>query len=106
MHVWLIPAVLCRYSEFPNQEAFFAAAKKSPRIIAHFYRGTTRFCEIVDAHMERLAPKHLETRVGGLTLSNTYQSVRHPPFSFVASALAVPVPTIHSLSIHAAHGWL
>ena len=41
---------------------FFNAAKKSARMVVHFYRGVTPRCEIVDAHFERLAPKHLETR--------------------------------------------
>lgn len=59
-----MPGSMLSYSELPNQQAFFEAAKKSPRVICHFYRPTTRHCEVVDAHMERLAPKHLETRVG------------------------------------------
>ena len=41
---------------------FFAAAKKSERMIVHFYRPTTARCEIVDAHFARLAPEHLESR--------------------------------------------
>lgn len=53
-----------RYSELPNQQAFFEAAKKSPRLVVHFYRPTTRYCQTVDAHLERLAARHLETRVG------------------------------------------
>lgn len=51
------------YSELPNQQAFFDAAKQSPRVVVHFYRPTTRYCQVVDAHFERLAPRHLETRV-------------------------------------------
>lgn len=51
------------YSELPNQQAFFEAAKKSPRMVVHFYRPTTRYCQVVDAHFERLAARHLETRV-------------------------------------------
>lgn len=50
------------YSELPNQQAFFEAVKRSPRMIVHFYRPTTHYCEVVDAHMERLAATHLETR--------------------------------------------
>lgn len=52
-----------RYSELPDQQAFFDAAKKSQRIVAHFYRPSTKYCQILDAKMERLAPKHLETKV-------------------------------------------
>lgn len=69
IEVCVCGACLVRYSELPNQEAFFQAAKKSPRVICHFYRPTTRYCEIVDMHMERLAPKHMETRVSQRSLS-------------------------------------
>ncbi len=31
-------------------------------MVVHFYRGVTPRCEIVDAHFEKLAPRHLETR--------------------------------------------
>ena len=57
------PVIVYRYTELPDQQAFFNAAKRSPRIICHFYRPTTRYCQVVDAHMERLAHSHLETRV-------------------------------------------
>ncbi|CAE7726045.1 unnamed protein product, partial [Symbiodinium microadriaticum] len=45
-----------------DPKEFFNAAKKSARMVVHFYRGVTPRCEIVDAHFEKLAPKHLETR--------------------------------------------
>ena len=41
---------------------FFNAAKKSSRMIVHFYRSVTPRCQIVDAHFEKLAPNHLEAR--------------------------------------------
>lgn len=31
-------------------------------MVVHFYRSVTPRCQIVDAHFERLAPRHLETR--------------------------------------------
>ena len=31
-------------------------------MVVHFYRGVTPRCEIVDAHFQKLAPAHLETR--------------------------------------------
>ena len=31
-------------------------------MVVHFYRGVTPRCEIVDAHFQKLAPTHLETR--------------------------------------------
>mmetsp|Transcript_11863 Transcript_11863/g.30094 ORF Transcript_11863/g.30094 Transcript_11863/m.30094 type:complete len:247 (-) Transcript_11863:1553-2293(-) len=41
---------------------FFQTSKESDRIIYHFYRPTTRYCDIFHAHLEKLAQKHLETK--------------------------------------------
>eukprot|EP00980_Cylindrotheca_fusiformis_P012614 scaffold3084_cov144-Cylindrotheca_fusiformis.AAC.62 len=41
---------------------FFQAAKESDRLVVHFYRPTTRFCDVFHAHLEKLAPKHMETK--------------------------------------------
>ena len=51
-----------RYLELTDTKEFFDAAKKSARMVVHFYRGVTPRCEIVDAHFQKLAPTHLETR--------------------------------------------
>lgn len=51
-----------RYLELTDTKEFFNAAKKSQRMVVHFFRSVTPRCEIVDAHLSRLAPKHLETR--------------------------------------------
>lgn len=48
--------------EINDTKEFFNAAKKSSRMVAHFYRSVTPRCQIVDAHFERLAQTHLETR--------------------------------------------
>jgi hypothetical protein len=45
-----------------DTKEFFNAAKKSQRLVVHFYRGVTFRCQIVDAHLQRLAETHLETR--------------------------------------------
>lgn len=50
------------YTELTDTKEFFNAAKRSPKMVVHFFRGVTPRCQIVDAHFERLAPKHLETR--------------------------------------------
>lgn len=50
------------YSELTDTKEFFNAAKKSARMCVHFYRGVTPRCVIVDAHFEKLAWSHLETR--------------------------------------------
>ena len=41
---------------------FFQASKESERMVIHFYRPTTRYCDAFHAHLAKLAPKHLETR--------------------------------------------
>jgi thiol-disulfide isomerase/thioredoxin len=45
-----------------DTKEFFNTAKKSQRVVVHFFRSVTPRCQIVDAHLERLAPKHTETR--------------------------------------------
>jgi hypothetical protein len=45
-----------------DTKEFFLAAKKSSRVVVHFYRGVTPRCQIVDAHFAKLAHDHVETR--------------------------------------------
>ena len=41
---------------------FFQASKESERMVVHFYRPTTRYCDVFHSHLAKLAPKHMETR--------------------------------------------
>lgn len=41
---------------------FFEASKVSERLVVHFYRPSTRFCDVFHSHLMKLTPKHLETR--------------------------------------------
>jgi hypothetical protein len=50
------------YSELGDQKDWFEAAKKSERMVTHFYRGSTWRCELVDKHIQAIAAKHLECR--------------------------------------------
>jgi hypothetical protein len=43
-------------------KAFFQASKESERMVVHFYRPTTRYCDVFHAHLAKLAPKHMETK--------------------------------------------
>ncbi|KAL9186340.1 hypothetical protein ACHAXT_005578 [Thalassiosira profunda] len=43
-------------------KSFFDAAKKSARVVVHFYRPTTRSCDAFHRALADLAPKHPETR--------------------------------------------
>jgi len=51
-----------KYTEVPDEKAFFDACKKSKKVVCHFYRDSTFRCKIVDKHLEILAPKYLETK--------------------------------------------
>ena len=50
------------YREGHDQKRFFEDLKGSARAAVHFYRPTTRRCEIVDKHFALLARKHMETK--------------------------------------------
>ena len=41
---------------------FFQMSKESDRIVIHFYRPSTRYCDHFHAHLSKLAEKHLETK--------------------------------------------
>lgn len=49
-------------NELTSEKEFFESAKKSDHMLCHFYRSTTKRCEIVDKHLAELAPKHIEAR--------------------------------------------
>lgn len=61
-HSPLTTSSMNRYLEVNDTKEFFNVAKKSTRVIVHFYRPTTPRCEIVDAHFQKLCQTHLETR--------------------------------------------
>ena len=50
------------YREVVDQKRFFEELKQSSRAIVHFYRPTTRRCEILDKHLDILARKHVESK--------------------------------------------
>jgi hypothetical protein len=43
-------------------KAFFDASKASSRMVVHFYRPSSRHCDVFHAHLEKLSKQHLETR--------------------------------------------
>ena len=45
-----------------DQKQFFAEVKESSLCVAHFYRSTTKHCAVVDMHLAKLAPAHMETK--------------------------------------------
>jgi hypothetical protein len=50
------------YRECHDQKQFFEEVKKEQRAVIHFYRPSTRRCEILDKHLAALAHKHIETK--------------------------------------------
>ena len=46
-----------------DQQEFFAAAKKSPRMVCIFTRNSNKYGKAMLEHMELLAQKHLEARI-------------------------------------------
>lgn len=55
-------------------KAFFHAAKESERLVVHFYRPTTRSCDIFHKHLTALALQHKETRFVKINVENCDQS--------------------------------
>merc|ERR1719181_1037807 len=45
-----------------EEKEFFDVAKKSERIVVHFWRESTWRCEIMDKHIKQLCQKHWRTR--------------------------------------------
>jgi len=45
-----------------EEKEFFDVAKKSDRVVIHFWRESTWRCEIMDKHLRQLAQKHWKTR--------------------------------------------
>ncbi|GLH12472.1 Viral IAP-associated factor homolog [Gryllus bimaculatus] len=50
------------YSELTEEKEFFDVAKKSQKIVCHFYKSDTPRCKIVDHHLKNLCRSHIETR--------------------------------------------
>jgi len=49
---------------------FFEESKKSSRLVVHFYRPTTRICDVFHSHLEKLAQQHLETKFVKINVEN------------------------------------
>lgn len=50
------------YDEVTSTKEFFNLCKTSDRVVCHFYRSSTKRCEIVDKHLQILCSRHLETK--------------------------------------------
>lgn len=50
------------YEQLPEEKMFFDVIKKSENVIVHFFTDTSQKSPIMDMHLKKLAPQHLETR--------------------------------------------
>jgi len=56
---------------------FFESAKKSECMVVHFYRKTTRLCDVFHKHLEKIASKHLECKFVCIDVENSNQGVTY-----------------------------
>ncbi|DBA03995.1 TPA: hypothetical protein N0F65_010648 [Lagenidium giganteum] len=50
------------YSLLTETQEFFDVIKKSDKVVVHFFTPQNSFCQLIDGHLQRLAPHHLEAR--------------------------------------------
>ncbi|RLN87265.1 hypothetical protein BBJ28_00015699 [Nothophytophthora sp. Chile5] len=50
------------YTTITDTHEFFETMKKSDKVVVHFFTPANAFCQLVDGHLTRLAPHHLETK--------------------------------------------
>lgn len=75
-------------------KAFFETTKQSDRAVVHFYRPSTRSCDVFHAHLAKLAPKHLETKFVKINVEGCDQN-NGGSASFLVERLGVVVmPTL------------
>ncbi|CAI5734667.1 unnamed protein product [Peronospora destructor] len=50
------------YTTIADTQEFFNVIKKSEKVVIHFFTPANAFCQLVDGHLTRLAPHHVETK--------------------------------------------
>lgn len=74
------------YEQLPEEKSFFDVVKKSDRVVVHFFTNTSSRSPIIDMHLKKLAPKHVETR---------FVSINAEKCPFLAEKLRVKtIPTL------------
>ena len=51
-----------KLEEIADEKQFFEEAKTNKLVVCHFYRSTTPYCLLLDQHLMKISPKHMETR--------------------------------------------
>jgi hypothetical protein len=73
---------------------FFEASKQSERLVVHFYRPTTRLCDVFHRHLAILAERHLETRFVKINVENC-DNASGSGASFLVERLGIVImPTV------------
>lgn len=75
-------------------KAFFEASKASQLMVVHFYRPSSRHCDVFHAHLEKLAQQHLETRFTKISVEGC-DGPDGGPASYLVDKLGIHVmPTL------------
>lgn len=73
--------------------AFFDATKQSERLVVHFYRPSTAYCDVFHKHLTTLAARHLETKFVKVNVQDC--DVSEKGASFLVQRLGIVVmPTL------------
>lgn len=73
-------------------KAFFEMAKESERCVVHFYRPTTRYCEVFHKHLAQIAQEHVETK---FVKVNVEPVTDHKGLQYLVEKLGIQVmPTV------------
>lgn len=51
-----------KLNDLADEKEFFEDVKRSKLMVVHFFRPGTKFCDVVDQHLSKIAAKHLETK--------------------------------------------
>lgn len=79
-------------------KAFFETAKQSERLVVHFYRPTTTYCDVFHKHLVTLAQQHLETKFVKLNVDTD-----SPGVAYLVETLGIHVmPTVLCIKLRKA----
>jgi hypothetical protein len=89
-------------------KTFFDITKQSERVVVHFHRPSTRTCQVVHAHLEKLASLHLETKFCKINVEACEEGINGA--SFLVQKLGIVVlPTLVLIQnrkvVHHLHGF-
>jgi thiol-disulfide isomerase/thioredoxin len=74
-------------------KAFFDATKKSDRLVVHFYRPSTMYCDIYHKHLNEIAKEHFETKFMKLNVESSNEG--NEGLTYLVDKLGITVmPTV------------